>query len=178
MPLLKNKRWENFSQYVVVDGLDHSAAYRKAYPKCNAKDKTVWNAAYKLSIRAEVKERMAEMREEIQKNTSLSKEMIVKNLEAVSQVSIIDYFDCIEKEDPETKEKDYDLKLIPKNRWTKPMMLACKKMRRNKDGTFDLQVHGIDYAYTELNKLAGYYADKTLKVETSGSLLDLIPKKK
>lgn len=63
MPVLKNSRWETFSQALVA-GDSQRIAYKKAYPKAEKwKDATVDNNAYNLAKKSEILARCNELKE-------------------------------------------------------------------------------------------------------------------
>lgn len=174
MAALSNTKHELFAQKTVE--LDNkSEAYRIAYPKYAERwsDKSIWEAASKLSNDPKVKPRIQAIRDSLANKLMITKEEMVKTLKTISEVSITDYYRprTTAKTEYDKNDKN-DFEMIPITEWSKAMGRACTKIKPVMGG-FELTIHGTEYPYKELNKMLGHYAPKEVKVE-SDSIASLL----
>ena len=64
----------------VAEGMTGSEAYRNVYDVSNSTDTTIWTNSSKLSKKANIQARIKEIREEMQKAVTWTREMSVKAL--------------------------------------------------------------------------------------------------
>lgn len=99
---------EHFAR-CIIEGMSQADAYRTAYKPQNYTDKTIWEKASRLMAEDKVKSRVAELRDEIAKESIMSAKERLEWLTRVVKDEVPDYKDGIEsRPDLNTKIRAVD----------------------------------------------------------------------
>lgn len=124
-----------------------SEAYRYAYDAFKMKDTTVNRCAKEMMDNPNISARINELREELKGKTDITKERILKELNAILEAKITDY---VEFKGQSLRFKDLDT-------LTEAQQRAIESIEETKFG-IRLKLHGKSWTIERICKMLGYDA--------------------
>lgn len=122
---------------------------------------TINNKAYQLLKRDDIRARVKELEERLQKRHDISKDKIVKELKGIVETNVLDYI--------EVKGEGTDQSIVIKdlNQLTKEQQKSIKSIEPTRDG-IKVEFHDKITALDRLSKMFGYDAPKKIDATTNG----------
>ena len=163
--MAKNKNNLTIQQQNFVDKFletnNASEAYRFAYNCKNMKEKTITNNAYKLLQNNDIATTIKNSQERLQEKTDITKERILKELNAILEAKITDY---VEFKGTTLKFKDLEL-------LTEAQQRAIESIEETKFG-IKLKLHGKSWTIERICKMLGFDAPTGIDLTTLGDKID------
>jgi len=147
--------------HVYMETGNASEAYRKSYNCEKMKPESVNRLAKAQLDHIKIASRIQELKEELKEVSTVKKERLLYELEAITTSKITDY---VELKNGMLQYKDFD-------KLTDQQIRAIEGIKYNKYG-IELKLHGKSWSTERIAKLLGYEAPKKLDHTTKGDKID------
>jgi len=145
----------NFANYYIETG-NASEAYRRAYVGTKMSDKTINEASCRLLDNSNIIARVNELKEALQKESDITKEKILNELDAIVFADIRDYV-------------EFDGSMLhfkPFTELTDKQAKAIESIEQGKEG-IKLKLHGKNWSIEKVCNMLGY--DMPTVIENKGN---------
>lgn len=152
---------EKFCNYYLESG-NASEAYRRAFSCQNMVEQTVWVKASRLQAKEKVKERIGQLRAELQKRSDITKDEAVSILADIARANIINCLD-VKYANNFTTVTVKDLTSLPES-----IQRSILSIKATDKGGYELRLYNKIDAIEKLSKLLGWNEPIRQDVTTNG----------
>lgn len=125
-----------------------SEAYRRSYSCERMKDTTIWRKANELMSNGKVAARIKLLQNELKKTSDIKKEAVLEELSCFAFSDIRDY---VEFDGTKVTFKPFD-------KLTDKQARAIEGIKKAKDGTIELKLHGKSWSIERICRILGFDA--------------------